>query len=93
MAVPHPTLAEADPKGLMREAFRIDGITAGECRSIFLDWALSLAPGVAPMAAMRVLLATYGADPAHPMAVVLAEGLATAAAPRGRRGGWAGRRN
>ena len=34
-----------DPKGLIREAYRIDGITAGECRSIFLDWALSLPDG------------------------------------------------
>ena len=33
-------LAEADPKGLVRESYQIDGITVGECRSIFLDWAL-----------------------------------------------------
>ena len=31
-----------DPKGLIREAYSIDGITKAECRSIFLDWALSL---------------------------------------------------
>ena len=31
-----------DHKGLIREAYRIDGITLPECRSIFLDWALSL---------------------------------------------------
>ena len=35
-------LQEADPKGLVRESYRIDGITLGECRSIFVDWALSL---------------------------------------------------
>ncbi len=34
----------ADPKGLVRESYAIEGITPGECRSIFLDWALSLAP-------------------------------------------------
>ena len=31
-----------DPKGLVREAYLIEGITSEECRSIFLDWALSL---------------------------------------------------
>ena len=31
-----------DPKGLIRESYRIEGITEGECRSVFLDWALSL---------------------------------------------------
>ena len=29
-----------DAKGLIREAYRIEGISAPECRSIFLDWAL-----------------------------------------------------
>ncbi len=32
-------LSEADPKGLVRESYAIEGITAGECRSIFMDWA------------------------------------------------------
>ena len=39
-------LEEADPKGLIRESYRIEGIEAPECRSIFLDWAISLPPGV-----------------------------------------------
>jgi len=34
-----------DPKGLIYEAYRIDGITKPECRTIFLDWALSLPVG------------------------------------------------
>lgn len=92
MAAAHPTLAEADPKGLMREAFCIEGIAAGECRSIFLDWALSLGSDIAPQAAIRVVLAAYGAGAeAHPMQRVLTEGLTAAQLPRGRRGGWAGR--
>ena len=33
---------EFDPKGLIFEAYRIDGITKSECRTIFLDWALSI---------------------------------------------------
>jgi hypothetical protein len=38
-------LGQADPKGLIRESYRIEGITAGECRSILVDWALSLPGG------------------------------------------------
>lgn len=81
------TPQDADPKGLIREAFAITGITLGECRSIFLDWALSLGPGVDPRAALTVLLAHYAAQPAdHPMRLTLAEGLAAAPHPK-RRGG------
>jgi len=81
----------ADPKGLIRESYRIDGIGATECRSIFLDWALSLAPSTDQTEAMRVVLASYGADASHPMSEVLAEGLTSAEAPPARRGGRAGR--
>lgn len=85
----------ADPKGLVRESYRIAGIGDIECRSIFLDWALSLAPGTDQTVAMRAVLAAYGAEPGHPMSVVLAEGLgegpgAAGTAPT-RRGGRAGR--
>ena len=31
-----------DPKGLIYESYRIPDISPPECRSIFLDWALSL---------------------------------------------------
>lgn len=82
---------EADPKGLIRESFRIDGITPGECRSIFVDWALSLPAGVPVPDAVRAVLAEYAAAaPGHPMAAVLAEALAAPAEPR-RRGGRAAR--
>lgn len=84
-------LAEADPKGLIRESYRIEGITASECRSIFLDWALSLAPGTDQREAMRTALALYGADPAHPMSEVLTEGLLREKAAPARRGGRAAR--
>lgn len=84
-------LAEADPKGLIREGYRIDGITLGECRSVFLDWALSLPSGQGPGPALAVLIAQYGASaPDHPMTQVLHEGAAPAAPPV-RRGGRAGR--
>jgi hypothetical protein len=81
----------ADPKGLIREAYRIEGITMAECRSIFLDWALSV-PGDADHAGLiGELLSVYGdLHPGHPMTQTLEAGLAPAGAPR-RRGGRNGR--
>jgi hypothetical protein len=80
----------ADPKGLIREAFRIEGISPEECRSIFVDWALSVEAGD-PRAALETLLARH-ADAAgdHPMLAVLREGLLRQASPV-RRGGRAAR--
>ncbi len=80
-----------DPKGLIYEAYRIDGITKSECRTIFLDWALSLGVERETNAALRVVLALYGKDPTHPMSEVMTEGLHTIATPR-RRGGWRSRK-
>ncbi len=79
-------LSEADPKGLIRESYRIEGITAPECRSIFLDWALSLKSTTDPREAMRAALAHYGEAQDHPMTRVLTEGLLAPAATPGRRG-------
>ena len=81
------SLERADPKGLVREAYRIEGIGAAECRSIFLDWALSLPGDVPPAQALRTLLAAHGA-PGHPMTAVLQEGLQTPTPAPRRRGGW-----
>jgi len=84
-------IEEADPKGLVRESYRIEGITDGECRSILVDWALSL-PVDAPLRdGLRSLLAEYGtAHPDHPMTAVMTEGLLAPEAPK-RRGGRAAR--
>lgn len=80
-----------DPKGLMREAYQIDGISASQCRSIFLDWALSLPAGHDTNAALQVLLARHGAgNPDHPMSDVIRQGLTKMTNP-GRRGGWRSR--
>lgn len=82
---------ENDPKGLIFEAYCIDGITKAECRSIFLDWALSLPTETDTRAALKVLLAAHEtAHPDHPMNDVIKEGLTGMAAPR-RRGGWRSR--
>ena len=84
-------LHEADPKGLVRESYRIEGITPGECRSIFMDWALSLKVDADHPAAIRVLLDHYGTGaPDHPMTVTLWAGLDAPVAAK-RRGGRLGR--
>lgn len=84
-------LDEADPKGLVRESYRIEGITLGECRSIFMDWALSLPVGRSTPDALRVLIAEYAEGlPDHPMSQVLALGLQPPSEPT-RRGGRIGR--
>lgn len=80
-----------DPKGLIYEAYRIDGITKSECRTIFLDWALSLGVERETHGALRNLLALYGSDADHPMTKVISEGLHAIATPR-RRGGWRSRK-
>lgn len=84
--------ATYDPRNLIREAYRIEGITLADCRSIFLDWALGLAEGQDGGQAASALLAHYADQPAdHPMSVVLREAREGRARAR-RRGGAAGRR-
>lgn len=87
-------MAEADPcdpKGLIRESYLMVGITAAECRSIFLDWALSLPVDADPTLPALALLARHGGSvPDHPMTATLRAGLTPAAPPR-RRGGRQGR--
>ncbi|NYS24262.1 hypothetical protein HUK65_04585 [Rhodobacteraceae bacterium 2376] len=82
---------QADPKGLIRESYRIDGITDAECRSILIDWALSLPAGAAQSDAIDALLAHYGTEaPDHPMTALLREGQSPGT-PTRRRGGRAAR--
>lgn len=76
-----------DPKGLIAEGYKIEGITLPECRTIFLDWALSYSGD--NRAGIEALLARHG-TPGHPMTEVLTEGLATPERPK-RRGGWRSR--
>ncbi|WP_322892613.1 MULTISPECIES: hypothetical protein [unclassified Yoonia] len=77
-----------DPKALIREAYRIDGITEAECRTIFLEWALEV-QDVAGLA--RLLLDRHAGEPAdHPMTRLLHQAQTTSSEPR-RRGGRAGR--
>lgn len=80
-----------DPKGLILEAYRIEGITAAECRSIFLDWALSVPEGRNTHDAIAGFLRNFADRPDHPMTLVLQEGAHRVATPR-RRGGWRSRK-
>ena len=91
---PLPDLDKADPddpKGLIRESFRIDGITDAECRSILIDWALSLPAGAEPRAALARLIDRHPAAPGHPMTGLMRAAIDTPPARPTRRGGRAGR--
>jgi hypothetical protein len=81
-----------DPKGLIRDAFAIEGINAPECRSIFLDWALGVPAGHDVRTEVGRLVAHYAAlaPAAHPMLETLRAALQEPPAPR-RRGGRRGR--
>ena len=73
-----------DPRGLIREAYRME-IGPADCRTIFFDWALG-GSDPAGRSEIEALLAHYGAaQPDHPMTAVLREGL-EASPPTGRRG-------
>ncbi|NNE88720.1 MAG: hypothetical protein HKN27_11640 [Silicimonas sp.] len=83
---------DIDPRELIAESYRIDGITPGECRSIFLDWALGAPDGETAKACISQLIARHEPDaPHHPMTQVLQEALAPPER-KGRRGGAAARR-
>jgi len=84
-------LSEIDQSNLIRDSYLIDNISAGECRSIFLDWALKLRPQFEQPKAIEFLIGTYvDKAPDHPMSAVLVEA-SKPAKPAGRRGGRTGR--
>ena len=66
--------AKLDPKNLIAESYKITDITLSECRSIFLDWALSV-----PLEKESYLIAKELHDhycemnKDHPMTSLLAE--------------------
>ncbi len=85
-------LKHIDQRGLIFDSYRIEGIDAGQCRSVFLDWVLGAVDTPPQVDQITELLAHYGAEnPEHPMTAVLREGLAGQAMPKGRRGGWRSR--
>jgi hypothetical protein len=78
--------ADPDPRGLIAEAYRIEGIGEPECRSIFLGWVLGLPQGADVPALAADLLSRPGTVLGHPMTAVLGDASRGAATPR-RRGG------
>lgn len=84
-------LKEMDKRELFLDSYRIEGITEGECRSIFLDWAIGIPSGQDPKPWLKLIYAHYQPQfPDHPMTKVLHESLGEAERT-GRRGGRAGR--
>lgn len=81
-----------DPKGLIREAFRMEGIGLPECRSIFLDWALGVPAGRDAKSEVRRLIGHYESEATtqHPMMETLRAALDDIGPPK-RRGGRHGR--
>lgn len=82
-------MTRCDPKGLIREAYAMEGLGEAECRSIFIDWALSVEASDRATV-LRLLEAYAGTHPDHPMTRTLQAALETPPAPR-RRGGRKGR--
>ncbi|MDA5094578.1 hypothetical protein O2N63_10825 [Aliiroseovarius sp. KMU-50] len=84
-------IAAIDKRGLIRESYKIDGIRAEECRSIFLDWALFDEHEMPQPERIKLLLDAFGSSaPDHPMTTVMQDALKPAQAS-GRRGGRNGR--
>ena len=80
---------DIDPRGMIYEAYRIDGVTLEECRMIFLDWAMNTPVGNM-QDYLKQLLAEYEANNQdHPMTAVIKEGQKSATSKR--RGGRAAR--
>lgn len=83
---------EYDRKGLIQESYRIHDIGLPECKSIFLDWAISVPTDKNSRDWVQRLIDKYAAaHPDHPMTKVLMEALAVTP-QTGRRGGARGRR-
>lgn len=62
-----------DPRGLIASAFEIEGISLEECRTIFLDWAISVPHHDLKASAAFLAERFADRDKDHPMQSVLAE--------------------
>ena len=81
-----------DPRALIAEAYRIEGLTPQDARSIFFDWALGLPAGTEPGPAAERLIAHHRPPDDHPMTTLLREAAGGSFSPRRRGGVRAGRR-
>ena len=63
---------QLDPKRLIAESYKIVGITSSECRSIFLDWALSIPlDSDSRLMALELYDHYHRAEKDHPMTLLL----------------------
>lgn len=75
-----------DPRGLIYDSYRIEGIDEISCRPIFLDWALGVPDSEETITHIQTLLDHYGEKwPEHPMTGILRAGLEKMATPRRRK--------
>ncbi len=83
---------DIDARGMIHEAYCIDGITEQDCRTIFLDWAMFALDSPPVAEQLERFLQVYGADnPDHPMTQVIRQGLDQSNRKTGRKGGRMGR--
>lgn len=76
-----------DPRGVIADAYKIEGISAPECRSIFLDWVLERRTPEQIRHAAKALAVQYAHFSAHPMTAILQEAALELTAAPMRRGG------
>jgi hypothetical protein len=76
---------DLDPRGLIADAYAINGIELAECRTIFLDWVLGLDDSIDPLVAISALRDKYAHEGGHPMTTILAEGTTSSARPKRKR--------
>jgi hypothetical protein len=68
--------SEIDPKNLIAESYQIEGITSSECRSIFLDWALSIPlENDSTLLISKLLIYYQNESKDHPMTLLLSSSL------------------
>jgi len=68
--------SEIDPKNLIAESYQIEGITSSECRSIFLDWALSIPlENDSTLLISKLLIYYQNESEDHPMTLLLSSSL------------------
>ncbi len=68
-----PEFSAHDPRGLIGSSFEIEGITIEDCRTIFLDWAMSVSTTELAETAAVLAQAHRERYPDHPMLMVLDE--------------------
>lgn len=67
---------DLDPKGLIKDSYLIEGISASECRSIFMDWALSSPQQADTKEQILALLKRHASNAQfHPMTQILKDAL------------------